>query len=76
MAIKTPLLEYVWNRYKKATSKKEAVVEFVCGRFEKVGNFNYYIKQGGKNRRKMQFLAHFLEKRLKRMLYCWPFGRK
>ena len=27
MAIKTPLLEYVWNRYKKATSKKEAVVE-------------------------------------------------
>jgi len=27
MAIKTPLLEYVWNRYKKATSRKEAVVE-------------------------------------------------
>ena len=27
MVNKTPLLEYVWNRYKKATSTKEAVVE-------------------------------------------------
>lgn len=27
MITKTPLLQYVWNRYGKATSKKEAVVE-------------------------------------------------
>ena len=27
MIAKTPLLQYVWNRYGKATSKKEAVVE-------------------------------------------------
>lgn len=27
MTIKTPLVQYVWNRYGKATSKKEAVVE-------------------------------------------------
>jgi len=27
MTVKTPLVQYVWNRYGKATSKKEAVVE-------------------------------------------------
>ena len=27
MVTRTPLLVYVWNRYGKATSKKEAVVE-------------------------------------------------